>query len=91
MNGRRGIGTPENLKVLLDAGADVNARYADGRTVLMRAADEGTPEDLKVLLDAGADASMEDSDGKTAWDLAQDNEKLKGTDAYWMLNDLRFK
>ena len=34
---------------------------------------------------------MEDSDGKTAWDLAQDNEKLKGTNAYWMLNDLRFK
>ena len=57
----------------------------------MYAAGYGTPENLKVLLDAGAEASVKDSDGKTAWDLAQDNEKLKGTNAYWMLNDLRFK
>ena len=77
--------------MLLDAGADVNARRKDGVTALMRAALSETPENLKVLLDAGADASIKDTDGKTAWDLAQDNEKLKGTNAYWMLNDLRFK
>ena len=70
-----------------------NARDEDGWTALMyAAADEGTPEDLKVLLDAGGGGIHgKDSDGKTAWDLAQDNEKLKGTNAYWMLNDLRFK
>jgi len=75
----------------LDAGADVNARSEGGETALMWAARDGTPEHLKVLLDAGADASIKDTDGKTVWDLAQDNEKLKDTDAYWMLNDLRFK
>jgi ankyrin repeat protein len=77
--------------LLLDAGADLTARSEDGWTALMGAAGVGTAENVKVLLDAGADASVKDKDGKTAWDLAQDNEKLKGTDAYWMLNDARFK
>ena len=84
-------GAAESVKVLLDAGADVNARNEDGLTALIAAALSGTAENVKVLLDAGADASHKDKDGKTAWDLAQDNEKLKGTDAYWMLNDARFK
>ena len=28
--------------------------------------------------------------GKTPWDSAQENEALKGTDAYWRLNEARF-
>jgi len=28
-----------------------------------------------------------DEDGKTPWDLAQENEELKGTKGYWALND----
>jgi hypothetical protein len=44
-----------------------------------------------VLLAAGADASLEDKNGKTAWDYAQLNKAFKDTDAYWMLNDARFK
>ena len=62
-----------------------------GMTALMWAAVNGTAKTVKVLLDAGVDASVKSNDGKTAWDLAQDNEQLKGTDAYWKLNDLRFK
>ena len=38
---------------------------------------------------AGADPKAKTADGKTAWDLIQDNEKLKNTDAYWRLNDLQ--
>ncbi len=41
-------------------------------------------------MDAGADATAKDEWGKTAWDLIQDNEALKGTKAYWRLNELRY-
>ena len=40
------------------------------------------------LLIGGAKAK--DKDGKTALDYAKKNEALKGTDAYWKLNDASF-
>ena len=62
----RRVCTPENIKVLLDAGADVDARDEFGRTVLMWAAGNGTPENIKVLLDAGADLNVRTWEGGTA-------------------------
>ncbi len=61
------------------------------QTPLHYAARFGTPETVTILLDAGADAAMKDVDGKTPFDLAEENEDLKGTDTYWALNDARFK
>ena len=43
------------------------------------------PGVIQPLLDAGADAKAKNKDGKTPWDLAQENEKLKGTKGYWAL------
>ena len=43
------------------------------------------------LLNGGADANIEDGEGKTPWDRANEREFLKGTDAYWRLNDARFQ
>ena len=52
-----------------------------------------TPHDgavIEALLDAGADPTMRNAAGETPWDLADANEALKGSDAYWRLNDARF-
>ena len=44
-----------------------------------------------ALLNVGADGTVTNEEGKTPWDLAKDNDQLKGTDAYWALNDARFE
>jgi ankyrin repeat protein len=74
------------ITILLNAGAEVNAKNKDGGTALMDAAKTNTnPEVITTLLKAGADAKANDLTGKTAFDYAQDNEKLKNTDAYVQL------
>ena len=76
---------------LLDAGADPNAREEFGFTPLHQAAAFNVnPAVTTALLDAGADPNARAEDGQTAWDLAQDNEALKGTDVWWRLNETRF-
>jgi ankyrin repeat protein len=46
--------------LLIDHGADVNARDLHGRTALMHAAERGEPTFARLLLDAGADALAAD-------------------------------
>ena len=43
------------------------------------------------MLAAGASGSVKNSDGKTPFDLAVKNELIKGTDAYWKLNDAQYE
>ena len=47
-------------------------------------------EAIDALLAAGADATARNAAGQTPWDLAQENDALRGADAYWRLNDARF-
>ena len=49
-----------------------------------------TEVDVQAELDGGADAKVKNEKGKTPWDLAQENEKLKGTKGYWALNDAQY-
>ena len=82
---------PSVVKALVEAGANIEAQDEDGKTPLHAAAIlNKTPTAVTALLDAGADPKAETKDGKTAFDLIQENEKLKGTDAYWRLNDLQY-
>ena len=66
-------------------------RGESGITPLYLAANSNqNPTVVQALLAAGADAAMRTAMGRTAWNIAQDNEKLKGAAAYWRLNDARF-
>jgi hypothetical protein len=83
---------PDVIIALIEAGADVNAAIEDGRTPLHAAASENSnPDVITALLEAGADGSTKNNDGKTPYHLAGDNEFIKNTEAFWALNDARFK
>jgi ankyrin repeat protein len=61
------------VRMLLDRGADPNARQQVGYTPLMGAASAGRADLTDLLLQRGADPSLLSEDGKTAADLARDH------------------
>jgi ankyrin repeat protein len=63
---------PASTALLLDAGADVNARDAAGRSVLINAVLASTERApvVQALMRAGADVNARDNDGRTALALA---------------------
>jgi len=63
-------GYTEIVKLLLEAGADVNVKNKDGETALMKASYNGYTEIVKMLIDAGADVNIKDRYGTTALMLA---------------------
>jgi len=56
----------ENARILIKAGADMNARSFDGKTALMEAASQGRYEMMYVLLEAGADPRARNNKGDMA-------------------------
>ncbi len=75
----------ERLKVLLDAGANVDAQNPEGRTALIKAARIGMEDSVELLLSYGADASIKDQYGKTAYDYAAEKnykDTMKLLDSY---------
>ena len=83
-------GTGGSVTLLLVAGANIEARTRDRATPLHRAAAYGTPEAIAALLEAGADGKAKNKDGRTPFDLAKDNEQLKGTEAYGLLKAAQY-
>ena len=79
------------LGVLLNAGADVNARTeggSGGATPLHWAAWSTAPSVVsvvQVLLDAGADPGARDRHGDTPFRWVREGSRLVGTDAYFVL------
>jgi len=83
---------PEVITTLLNAGAKLDDRDEDGMTTLMYAAEfNENPDVITILLNAGADARAKSIEGKTAFDYVQNNHKIKGTKAYWELNNALFR
>ena len=90
-----------HIEALVAAGANLEARDEAGNTPLHHAAADDKPalsrlmvphsgHAIEALLDAGANAMARNVAGETAWDIAQTNETLQGSDGYWRLNDARF-
>jgi ankyrin repeat protein len=65
-------------QVLLDAGADVNARDGNGRTALHAAAAQGFNDVVKLLAARGADLAAKDTEGNTAIDAANGKLRARG-------------
>ena len=64
------FGKIEIAKILIDAGADLNCRNADGSTALHTAAAFGKTEVAEILIDAGADFNQQNNQGATALHVA---------------------
>ena len=60
----------EIAKILLDHGADPNARQMSGYVPLHEIAGQGSVEFAKLLLDHGADVNAKNDDGKTPLSIA---------------------
>jgi ankyrin repeat protein len=66
---------PEIIRMLLDAGADPNARQQEDFTPLHEAAASGQLELARLLLERGADVNLRSANGKTALTHAREAGK----------------
>ena len=67
-----GRGNTEQVRELLDAGADINIQDKFGETALMRAAAWGHTGVMELLIRAGADPGIKNNEGRTAIDLLKE-------------------
>ena len=65
-------GLSDTVKLLLDNGADVNARTEVGGTALIYAAAMGQLECVKLLIEHGADKTIRNDNGYTANSVARE-------------------
>lgn len=79
VNGRLAI-----MRLLLERGADVNARSASGWTALLRACNAGDTDAARMLLEAGADLNLKNDEGYSARDrIPCDNPELLSLIERW--------
>ena len=65
----------EVVRLLLDHGADPNARWKNGLTPLHRASQYGKIEIVRTLVERGAGVEVQDEQGRTPWDYASGEQR----------------
>ena len=91
MNATRAHYNKPEVTLLLNAGADVNAKDKNGWTALMYAVQNNNTEVITALLNAGADATIKNINGKSAIDFVPEKKRLEGAEAFRMLQDVSKK
>lgn len=75
----------ESLRLLLDAGADINARAADGKDALSLALFDGSYAAAEFLIDNGADVNQQDAQRFTPLFWAVDRRNMETAPNFpWM-------
>ena len=69
--------SPECVRLLLEAGADVDAQTAHGETALMYAAHTGRIKKARLLLEYGADPTLTNLQGETALRMAKKRDRTE--------------
>ena len=64
---------PSVLEILIENGANVNAKDNGGNTPLILAVAGGKPKNILLLLDRGADAGIPDNEGNTVREYLPDS------------------
>jgi ankyrin repeat protein len=80
--GKRSQGAEEAVKILLDAGADINAVNEADFTAVHGAAFRGLDEVIKILVDRGANIDARDYRGRTPYRLAEGSKQSFQFQAY---------
>ncbi|CRK32193.1 hypothetical protein BN1723_003857 [Verticillium longisporum] len=76
------LGNCEMMKMLLDHGADINARDIEGRTPLLAAVEAYKGDAIIFLLEAGVDVNAHDEQGRTALSMAVESDCEKAVDLF---------
>ncbi|TYH75458.1 hypothetical protein ES332_D04G020400v1 [Gossypium tomentosum] len=79
----------ELVKIILDAGVDVNIRNVHNTTPLHVALARGATSCVGLLLSAGADCNLQGDEGDNAFHIAADTAKMIRENLEWLIVMLR--
>jgi E3 ubiquitin-protein ligase KEG len=78
------------VKIILDAGVDVNVRNVHNTIPLHVALARGANSCVGLLLSAGANCNMQDDEGDNAFHIAADSAKMIRENLEWIIVMLRY-
>lgn len=84
------INDAELVKIILEAGVDVNIRNAQNTIPLHVALNRGANLCVGLLLDAGANCNLQDEDGDNAFHIAADAAKMIRENLNWIFAMLQY-